>query len=414
MSNRGMDRREFLRGAALAGIGLSLPAHLTAPEAAAALEPRIRGRATLGRTGLRIGDIGFGSFRLRDDADLVRHALDRGIDYFDTAETYEDGAAERTLGLGLAGVRDRVVLTSKVVAEADFDRDTLMRRLEGSLRRLGTDYVDIYLNHAVNDVRRLANPEWREFTSRAREQGKIRFSGMSGHGHRLVECLEYAIEHELADVVLASYNFAQEPTFLQRMRNAAKDLAGRFDIIAEMLHLPETLRRAKGRGIGVMTMKTLRGARLNDMRPYESGGATFAQAAFRWVLSQDHVDGLIVTMTNRAEIEEYVRASGWAAVRDGDFDLLARYEGLQGERQCRSACGACADRCPHGVEIPEVLRTRMYAEDYGAPGVGRSEYARLGAGARACLTCTDTPCLGACPHGLTIPELTRRAHELCG
>ena len=54
--------------------------------------------------------------------------------------------------------------------------------------------------------------------------------------------------------------------------------------------------RAREKGVGVVAMKTLRGARLNDMRPYEGGGATFAQAAFRWVLSGPDVDALIVTM----------------------------------------------------------------------------------------------------------------------
>jgi len=57
-------------------------------------------------------------------------------------------------------------------------------------------------------------------------------------------------------------------------------------------------------------MKTLMGARLNDMRPYERGGATFAQAAFRWVLSNPRVDGLIVSMNSREAIDEYLGASG--------------------------------------------------------------------------------------------------------
>ena len=86
----GLDRREFLRGSAAAGVALSL-----LPLAASAAEPpRVRRRVTLGRTGIQIGDIGFGSSRLDGDEALVRHALDRGIDYFDTAESYAGGASE--------------------------------------------------------------------------------------------------------------------------------------------------------------------------------------------------------------------------------------------------------------------------------------------------------------------------------
>ena len=61
-------------------------------------------------------------------------------------------------------------------------------------------------------------------------------------------------------------------------------------------------------------MKTLMGARLNDMRPYESEGATFAQAAFRWVLASGKVDALLISMTGKEEIDEYVAASGEPAL----------------------------------------------------------------------------------------------------
>ena len=129
-------------------------------------------------------------------------------------------------------------------------------------------------------------------------------------------------------------------------------------------------------------MKTLMGARLNDMRPYESSGATFSQAAFRWVLSNPHVDGLIVSMTSTADIDEYVAASGSGPTSAADMPLLVRYAALQGQRYCRHACNACEASCPAGVEISEVLRTRMYDVDYRDPVLARADYAGLGAGAR--------------------------------
>ena len=129
-------------------------------------------------------------------------------------------------------------------------------------------------------------------------------------------------------------------------------------------------------------MKTLMGARINDMRPFESGGATFSQAAFRWVLSSPHVDGLVVSMTSFADIDEYVAASGSGPVGAADLRLLARYADLQGSRYCRHACNACEESCPSGVEISEVLRTRMYDVDYRDPVLARADYAALGTGAR--------------------------------
>jgi predicted aldo/keto reductase-like oxidoreductase len=156
------------------------------------------------------------------------------------------------------------------------------------------------------------------------------------------------------------------------------------------------------------------GARLNDMRPYEREGYTFAQAAFRWVLSSPHVDALLISMTSPALIDEYVVASGDPEVRGEHLQLLDRYAHLQHARYCRPGCSFCAGACPEQVPIAEVLRTRMYAVDYGDPALALEDYAKLGLGASACLTCAHQACLHACPYGIPIPEFTRDAATRLG
>lgn len=394
-----MDRRAFLRagaaGLATAGLGLS-----AGPVAAG--EPRVRRRRVLGKTGLEIGDIGYGSSRTTDP-DVVRHALARGIDYFDTAEGYKGGACEESLGEGLAGHRDEVVLASKTHAGARASRAEMMRALEGSLRRLRTDRIDVYFNHAVNDVDRLLNEEWHAFAEQAKRQGKIRFTGMSGHGGHLVECVDRAARDELVDVLLVGYNFGQDPAFYQRfVRN--------FDFVAVQTGLTEALDRARAKGLGVIAMKTLRGARLNDMRPYEYGGATFAQSAFRWTLNGGHVDALIVSMTSPEQIDEYVAASGGGPLTSTELGWLDRYLAHAPEGYCEHGCSACETSCPESVPISEVLRTRMYARDYGDLALAREDYAKLAVDAAACSGC-DAPCLGSCPGGIPIAGLTRDTHR---
>jgi predicted aldo/keto reductase-like oxidoreductase len=405
----GLSRREILRLGALAGAALPL-APLAARAAGDPEPPRIRRRATLGRTGLVVPDISFGTFSLRGDERLVHHAIERGVTHFDTAESYTNGLAEETLGRALRGRREQVTLTSKYVAEPGDSAERQMQVLERSLRRLGTDRIDLYLNHAVNDVARLANPEWREFVRRAKAQGKIRFAGMSGHGPRLAECLDHALHHDLADAILVAYNFSQTPGFRERAKDYAYGLASRFDLVAPQPKLPELLARAHARGVGVMVMKTLKGAELNDMRPFETGGATFAQAAFRWVLASPDVDALVVTMRSPEQVDEYVAASGARGERAGDLALLARYEALHRGDQCQPGCGECAGRCPHDVPISDVLRTRMYATSYAEPALAAREYAQLGAGAAACVACASPACLAACPSGIPIRDLGRDAH----
>jgi predicted aldo/keto reductase-like oxidoreductase len=392
--SRGLDRRDFLRQGAAAALGTGALGVGALGAIAASTPPRVQRYAPLGRTGLEISDISFGSSRNTDPA-VVRHAFERGINYFDTAEGYRGGRSEESIGEALRGVREKVILASKTEAAADATRADLMRALEGSLARLKTDRIDVYFNHAVNDPARLRNPEWAEFVEKARRQGKIRWRGMSGHGGRLAECLDLALANDLVDVILVAHNFGQDPAFYQRF---LRD----FDFVALQPELPRLLARAHAAGVGVIAMKTLMGARLNDMRPYEHGGTSFAQAAFRWVLANPDVDALVVSMTGSEQIDEYLGASGAARNRRADLELLERYAGAQVGRYCQHGCNRCEPSCPAGVPISEVLRARMYDVDYGDRELARAAYAELGPGSSACLGCSAQPCLGACPNGIPV------------
>lgn len=397
-----VDRRDFLKLGAGAALGIgALPTPLQAQAS-----PGIRDYRSLGRTGMKISDISFGSASMSDPA-VVRHALARGINYFDTAESYRFGSSEEAVGEGLKGRRNDVFVTSKTKAGAGEVKKDMMASLEKSLKRLQTDHVDVYFNHAVNDVGRMKNPEWAEFTELAKRQGKIRFRGMSGHGSHLVESLDYAIDNDLVDVVLVAFNFAQDPTFYDRLRHT-------FHYSAIQPDLPRVLAKARKKDVGVIAMKTLMGARLNDMRPYEKGGATFSQAAFRWVLGSPNVDALLVSMNNKEEIDEYVAASGTAKASSTDMELLERYALLQNGKYCQSGCNDCAGSCPGNVAISEVLRTRMYSVDYEDPLLARTEYAELGKPAEACLTCVTQSCQNACTKGIPIAEYVRDAASRLG
>src|SRR5216683_190922 len=247
-SHRSIGRREFIQSGALAGLGVGLA---LADAASASISQALRvGRyAPLGRTGMRISDISFGADRLSPgDENLVRHAVDLGINYFDTAETYRDGESETALGNALRGERKNVFLASKTLAWPDTSRRAIMQALEGSLRRLQTDHVDVYFNHAVNDLARLKNPEWYEFVEAAKKQGKLRFTGMSGHAGHLTECLDYAIDSGSYDVILCAYNFGQDPRFYQRFLND-------FDMVARQPDLPRVIDRPRQRGSGWALIK---------------------------------------------------------------------------------------------------------------------------------------------------------------
>ena len=401
------NRREFLRWSAATGIAGTAASVAPGVYAAdAALPFTVQSYHRLGRTELEISDISMGTSNLRlGQEDLVHFALDKGINYFDSAHSYSRGQSETTLGNALKGMREDVYIVSKAVTKADASVEWLMNHLETSLQRLQTDYVDVYMCHAVNEVERISSDSWNEFIARAKEQGKIRFSGISGHAGYLDRCLTYAFDQDMADVILVAYNFGEDPAFYEK-------LVKRFDMVALQPKLPTLLERAKELDVGVTVMKTLRGARLNDMRPYETSSGTYAQAALRWVLTNHNVDAAVITMSSTPQVIEYLGASGSERLEASDLRLLDQYVSLNSNTYCRPLCNDCYSSCPYNVEVGEVLRTRMYAVDYGDVGYARDEYAMLTSDASACVGCSGAPCANACTYGLDIAELCDSTHEL--
>lgn len=157
----------------------------------------------LGRTGLKVSVFGIGGWQLsgalvldgkpdgfpdigRDRAiAIVKGCRDLGINLIDTAEIYGDGEGERRIGAAIEGERDRWIVSSKFGIRrgtkgeriTNSHPDTIRNSLEGSLRRLNTDYLDIYLYHAPPQPESIA--EGKEVLETLKQEGKIRFYGIS-------------------------------------------------------------------------------------------------------------------------------------------------------------------------------------------------------------------------------------------
>ena len=148
----------------------------------------------------------------KDSVDTIRAAVDAGINMFDTAEFYNDGVAEKVLGKGLAGLRAKVLVATKAWPE-NLTADKLIRACEGSLKRLKTDYIDLYQIHWPN--RDVPLEETFGAMEKLKQDGKIRFVGVSNFGVRdltdALDCAEVvtdqlvysllfrAIEYEILD-----------------------------------------------------------------------------------------------------------------------------------------------------------------------------------------------------------------------
>lgn len=195
----------------------------------------------LGSTGVRVTIIGVGGYHIgKGDPDLgvriIREAIDEGINFLDNAWCYNDGDSERIMGRALqGGYRDKVFLMTKNHGR---DADTYREQLEESLRRLGTDYIDLVQFHAINEE---GEPD-RIFSEgaigeavKAREEGKIRYIGFTGH--RWPDLFDEMLEHDF------DWDTAQMPINL---------LDAHFRSFSSQI-LPTLLER----GIGVIGMKSL-------------------------------------------------------------------------------------------------------------------------------------------------------------
>ncbi len=404
---KGWSRRALLAGGGVAGVAGALgackyskqfyllqeaPQHEGAPPPRWS-ESKVQSYRPFGNTGFEMSDISFGCSGLKDPA-VVRRALDRGINYFDTSPDYSHTRSEKALGEGLRDFpRDKVFVASKFCTpNGHLDKDTpteeIVRSVEDSLQRIGTDYLDVALIHAVNSVDRLMAPTFHEAFDRLKQAGKVRYIGVSSHTPDLEAVMRAAVDSGRFDMMMVAYNFANWPL------------------------LPQIFADAHASGMGVVAMKTLKGAyhtQLSDFTPTER--ESFSQAAFKWVLSNQNMSGLVVTMKGFEHIDEYLAASG-QAMTDSDLALLERYDQLTRDVYCRPGCGECLASCPYGVPIDDILRYQMYARSYGQEKVAMTDYARVAPerNASQCASCS-APCESACPYEIPIRQRLTQAHR---
>ncbi len=344
----------------------------------------------LGRTNVNVSDISLGGGGI-NDVSVARYALEKGINYFDTSPDYSDAASERVLGEALKGQRDKVFLATKFCRpDGHLHDDTpvpeIMEAVEASLKRLQTDHVDLIHVHSCDRVERLLAPNIHEAFDRLKEQGKVRFLGVSTHTPNLEAVANAAIDSKRFDVMMLAYHHSMWPNFT---------------------HI---LEKAQANDVGVVAMKTLKGAKHINLASFRDESGVYSQAAFRWVLSNPAVGCLVISIVTQEQVDEYVFASG-TALKTTDVALLSRYDELTAGDYCAPHCGACIDKCPFDVPINDIMRHRMYFKDYGWQKHGMQAYAKLEQRASQCVDCA-APCAGSCPIGVPIQDKMLDAHQL--
>ncbi|TFH15330.1 aldo/keto reductase [Candidatus Bathyarchaeota archaeon] len=324
----------------------------------------------LGRTGLRVPEIGFGCGNIggliirgshEEQIEAVNLALDLGIDYFDTAPSYGNGKSEENLGKVLAELEPEIVLASKVglsLDQLDNITEAVERSVEASLDRLQRDHVDVLQLHSRIALSR-DSPQWRGSLSvddvlgengvadafdDMRRMGKTRFIGFTGIGeaaalHRVVESRRFDVVQAYFNLLNPSAGYPVSPDFngydfKQLIDAANKNGMGVAAIrvmaagalggeASRMGYAAPTVGNPMVSG-GEYERDEDRASRLGFLL---AGSRSLPQAALQFVLTHRGVSMALVGFSNLVQIREAVESTNLGPIPDSDLKKLRKFWG---------------------------------------------------------------------------------------
>jgi predicted aldo/keto reductase-like oxidoreductase len=327
-------------------------------------------RIRLGKSELSVSQVGFGGIPIQrvsfaEAEKCIHTALDLGINYIDTALVYSD--SEEKIGRALKGKRDKVVLATKVPPRS---REFVAESLEGSLKKLKTDYIDLYQLHNVENKELLeTSKDVIDILQKAREQGKIRHIGVTIHG---VDWANEVIRTGLFETVMIAMNF-----IVNEAEQNVLPTAREFDV-------------------GVIAMKPLAG-----------GHITNAALAMKYFAGFDDVVPL-VGIERPEEIKQIVEiVESGGALTDQEISEMEKIKEESGTQFCRR-CGYCLP-CPQGIDIVLVNTFYSIAKRMPLDSVLTGGIAESMRKAKDCVECGT--CEERCPYHLNIRQLIRENYE---
>ncbi|MGD1083122.1 MAG: aldo/keto reductase [Verrucomicrobiota bacterium] len=337
---------------------------------------------------------------------MIRRALDGGVNYFDTAYVYHDGASETVLGKALRGARDSVKIATKspvwaIQIESDFDRI-----LNEQLRKLQTDHIDFYLLHALDKKRwRETVPKFKllEKSAAAIADGRVRHLGFSFHDN--YECFAEILNgFDHWEFCQIQYNYMD-----------TENQAG-----------TQGLELAAAHGLAVVIMEPLLGGRLANppsaiRQVIENAGVRRAPAdwALQWLWDRPEVSVVLSGMSNMEQVEANLESASRARSHSFQAAEQKLIADLRQKYQERAAipctkCNYCMP-CPNGVDIPAVFE--IYNEAFlheDVPGARFKYQIFIPEPARAgvCLACHE--CEDRCPQRIPVSDWMPKVHALLG
>ena len=380
---------------------------------------------TLGKSDCEVSVLGFGCMRLpmlgstravdrfdpnkaideEEATRMIHYAIDHGINYFDTAYVYHGGKSETLLGKALKAHRDGVMIATKLPTWLAQTPDDFDRFLDEQLKKLETEYIDLYLLHGLNRAvwQKMMEMDVLGFLDKILSDGRVRYAGFSFHD-------DVKIFKEIID----SYQW----TFCQIQYNYFDEnyQAGR-----------EGLEYAAAKGIGVVVMEPLRGGKLTDKMPEEIQALwdsaetrrTPAEWALRWVWDHEEVSIALSGMSTLSQLMENIKIAEDAytgSLSEKELKLIGKVRASY-RRMLKIDCTGCAYcmPCPSGVNVPLNLSLYNDMFMFKDSEVNVLLYNHMLSPEQRASNCSECgECEDQCPQHIEIREELKNVHKRLG
>ena len=404
------NRRNFLKTIGVAGLGSVLAskakADSPAPSKVEGNEPNAAGgkqqsetpqvpTRKFGKTGPDVSALSLGAIQLIDNQVILTSSLKWGVTYWDTAYGYTNGNSEICIGKFLAArpeMRKKLFITTK--ASHAKGAEQVEARLQESLKRMNTDYVDVcYGVHVLDNMSQLTE-DLKPWAENAKKRGLIKYFGFSTHSNMARNLFE-ASKLGWVDAILTSYNFRLTKDPLMQKAIDACQKAG----------IALTAMKTQGLKVETDEDKKL-------IEHFSAKGFTEGQAKIKAVMEDERIAAVTVGMNSVALINENVAAMlDNTKLAQDDKDALAEYASAT----CSGYCAGCAHICDAATgvsNVSDIMRSLMYHNSYGDTQLAKQAFAAIPADVRARLLTTDYRLAEQrCPQRMPIARLVRQAVE---
>jgi predicted aldo/keto reductase-like oxidoreductase len=359
---RNISRRNFIKAAGVAGLGSALGTLSSSTRAHGSSSSKVSEPMTVptrpfGKTGVDVSILALGGELRASDLLVFRQAIKLGVTYWDTANSYGWGKNEKAIGKYFAKFpkdRKKVFLVSKASSS---DPQKLTEKLNTSLQRMNTSYVDLYFIHYVSNVEKELTDEVKVWAEKAKADGKIRFFGFSAHKN-MENSLLAAAELGWIDGIMMSYNYR---LMVKNKMKRAVDACTRAGI---GLTAMKTQAKFSANFYATIGSKTDEALKMTEN--FINKGYTAEQAKLKVVWENPNIASICSAMPNMTILQANVAAAvNKKKISSGDKNRLEQYAQLTAPGYCAGCANICESAVELDIPISDILRCSMYHHSYG-------------------------------------------------